>query len=170
MERANTSLSEDGHAHIRGSLETCRQVPAGVPCATHAFQLAGRLSFASQHVFKRLGRALLVPIFKQIRSKSAVIKPELQKALTWWMQTLSLGMSEARCTQAAGMSSAAQSQFCQVRPWEQTQEEPLQLLCDARLATPICHCLRARNDFCMQVYSSQDWRSAAGRRWLPHIH
>ena len=109
MERADTSLSEDGHAHIRGSLETCRQVSAGASTATHAFQLAGRLSFASQHVLKRLGRALLVPIFKQIRSKSAVIKPELQKALTWWMQTLSQGMSEAHCTLAAGMSSAAKS-------------------------------------------------------------
>ena len=80
-----------------------------MPSATHAFQLAGRLSFASQHVFKRLGRALLVPIFKQIRSRSAVIRPELQKALTWWMQTLSLGMSEARCTLAAGMSNAAKT-------------------------------------------------------------
>ena len=65
-------------------------------CELAARLCAGRLSFASQHVFKRLGRALLVPIFKQIRSRSAEIKEELQMALSWWLETLKLGMSEVR--------------------------------------------------------------------------
>ena len=55
---------------------------------------AGRLSFAAQFIFKRLGRALLVPIFKQSKKKSSVMGFDLLLALRWWRQTLTSGLCE----------------------------------------------------------------------------
>ena len=43
--------------------------------------VSGRLGFASQHVFNRLGRALLVPIFLQIRARNPDIGPALKMVL-----------------------------------------------------------------------------------------
>jgi len=54
----------------------------------------GRLSFAAQFIFKRLGRALLVPIFKQSKKKSSAMGFELLLALRWWLQTLTSGLCE----------------------------------------------------------------------------
>ena len=58
---------------------------------------SGRLGFASQHIFHRLGRALLVPVYKQIRSRSSSIGKELRMALLWWCNALQKGMSQASC-------------------------------------------------------------------------
>ena len=118
-------LSSGDASKLAGELAS-RQRSASMPLLC-----TGRLSFASQHVFKRLGRALLVPIFKQIRSRSAAIKPELQMALTWWLQTLKLGMSEVNLS----CQYCRETSICllnEVRPWGQIQDEPLHLLCDAR--------------------------------------
>jgi hypothetical protein len=64
-----------------------------LPCVLAA---RGRLAFASQFIFKRLGRALLVPIYRQIvrMDRSSAISQELMKALHWWLQTLKHGMCE----------------------------------------------------------------------------
>ena len=59
-----------------------------------ASKLAGRLSFAAQFIFKRLGRALLVPIFRQAKKKSSVMGYDLLLALRWWLQTLTSGLCE----------------------------------------------------------------------------
>ena len=91
----------------------------GILGSGEASKLAGRLNWASQEIFDKLGRALLVPIYAHMRSRSSVIGWELKLALRWWLQTLERGM-------------------CQVRVWKEIHTEPLQLLCDAR-------CVRLRS-------------------------
>ena len=93
----------------------------GILGAGEASKLAGRLGWASQHIFRKLGRALLVPIYAHMRSRSSVIGWELKLALRWWLQTLEHGM-------------------CEVRVWNEIYTKPLQLLCDAR-------CMRLRSGF-----------------------
>ena len=56
--------------------------------------MSGCLGFASQHVFNRLGRALLVPIFLQMRARSSEIGPALKMAFVWWRTTLQAVMCE----------------------------------------------------------------------------
>ena len=56
--------------------------------------MTGRLAFASQHIFRRLGRAMLVAIYRQITGRTSVVGNELQMSLLWWLQTLEQGMCE----------------------------------------------------------------------------
>ena len=58
-----------------------------------ASRLAGALGFASQYVFRRLGRAMLVPIFRQ-KSMSCYDKAPPAKALRWWLVTLDKDLCE----------------------------------------------------------------------------
>ena len=46
--------------------------------------MAGRLSFASEFLFRRLGRAMLRPIFAQKTNKTGAINNTLDSALKWW--------------------------------------------------------------------------------------
>ena len=82
-----------------------------------ASRLAGRLSFGSQHIFRKLGRAMLVPIFKQARSRTNEIDEELEKALRWWLQILQDGI-------------------CEIRQWRESEKDEIHLLCDARSTPP----------------------------------
>ena len=61
-----------------------------------ASKLSGALQWATQHTFRRLGRAMLRPLFKQIRRRNSELTPELRLGLQWWMEVLSLGISEKR--------------------------------------------------------------------------
>ena len=54
----------------------------------------GRLGFTSQWIFKKLGRALLVPIYKQKTRRDSSINRELQLALEWWLEALQEAMCE----------------------------------------------------------------------------
>jgi len=65
--------------------------------AAEAATLAGRLSFAAQHIFRRAGRALLRPLFAQQHAplEGNRVGPNLRVALNWWSRILSLGISEA---------------------------------------------------------------------------
>jgi len=82
-----------------------------------ASSLAGKLSWASQHIFRKLGRAMLCPIFAQIRRSSSEVGEELAKVLSWWLGVLQQGSCEIRC-------------------WRVTHMKPVQLLCDARSTPP----------------------------------
>ena len=98
-----------------------------------ASKLAGRLQWATQFVFKRLGRAMLRPIFKsgstfdisllhirvgrQVRARTSVINDELETALEWWLHVLA-------------------ARICQKREWKEDTTPPLQLYCDARSSPP----------------------------------
>lgn len=92
----------------------------------------GRLAFAAQHIFKRLGRAMLVPIYKHMRSRSSNIGFELRLALRWWLQTLKRGMCEVCCTLCHCPRVSPSTGAWQGRPWDLGKVKPVHLLCDAR--------------------------------------
>ena len=75
----------------------CGQLPVG--CAE---KLAGRLSWACQYLFHRLGRAMLRPIFRHKFSKSGRIDRTagLRVALTWWGWILKQDIVEERAWNA----------------------------------------------------------------------
>ena len=66
-----------------------------------AGKLAGALSWASQSLFHRLGRAMLLPLFKRQHAHSRTHKigvdTPLQLALLWWLEVLQLGLRQSRC-------------------------------------------------------------------------
>ena len=93
---------------IQGFLET------GVLHSGDASKLAGALQWAGQQLFRRLGRAMLRPIFRyalrrvcsacigecvllwprQIKAtRNAIIDDELRMALHWWLAVLQLGLT-----------------------------------------------------------------------------
>ena len=55
---------------------------------SEAAVMAGRLSFASEFLFRRLGRAMLRPIFAQKANQSGVVNGTLDTALRWWQDVL----------------------------------------------------------------------------------
>ena len=92
--------------------------------AGEASKLAGRLQWACQSMFKRLGRALLRDVYDQQRNKTGRIGPRLKRTLLWWVDVLSLGL-----TQDHG--------------WNASAKPPVHLFCDAagnpaRLAAVLC--------------------------------
>lgn len=100
-----------------------------------ASKLAGRLGFAAQHVFNRLGRALLVPLYRHMNARSSKIGPELEMALVWWCTTLEASMCEVvqlRVSLVLFATVALPFLFFQVRTWRHIETAPVQLLCDAR--------------------------------------
>ena len=83
--------------------------------AGEASKLSGALQWATQNQFRRLGRAMLRPIYRhsrcspgatyacfcsfgarQIRTRSGQIDRELELALRWWLQVLELEIAEER--------------------------------------------------------------------------
>jgi len=84
----------------------------------HSRVRTGRLSWACQFTFRRLGRAMLYPIFKQRHARSSLVGDELRLALRWWVEALAQNMSE-------------------LRPWDtRCNQKPLHLLVDARSTPP----------------------------------
>ena len=63
---------------------------SGVLAAGDASKVAGRLSFAAQHTFLRLGRAMLRPLFAQQYASlpQGRIGPMLRLAMQWWQEVL----------------------------------------------------------------------------------
>ena len=61
-----------------------------------ASKLAGALQWATQFMFNRLGRAMIRPIYKQIKSCDGKIDRELELSLRWWLQVLSLDITQTR--------------------------------------------------------------------------
>ena len=77
-----------------------------------AQKLAGKLMWATQHLFYRVGRAMIKPIFAQKASKSGIVGPRLLRALVWWRSILREGVSEDR-------------------PWAMYEKAPCRLFLDA---------------------------------------
>jgi hypothetical protein len=61
-----------------------------------ASKLAGKLQWATQSTFNRLGRALLRPIIDHIKARSCTVSPQLAMALRWWLEVLSLELRTTR--------------------------------------------------------------------------
>ena len=64
--------------------------------AGEASKLAGRLSFAAQHTFRKLGRAMLRPLFQQEHAplRGGRLGDSLKLALRWWKQVLALRLNQ----------------------------------------------------------------------------
>jgi hypothetical protein len=71
-----------------------------------AEEMAGRLSFASEYLFKRLGRAMLRPIFAQKKSRDGSIHAALDAALQWWETALAEQEAEDRWYDDGGGDTA----------------------------------------------------------------
>ena len=82
-----------------------------------ASHLSGALQWASHAMFKRLGRAMLRPIIRQIVSKDGRICLQLRLALEWWLEVLQL-------------------RLVQQRSWRGSVAKPVHLFCDARSTPP----------------------------------
>ena len=82
-----------------------------------ASKMSGRLSWASQQIFRRVGRAMLYPLYRQKRARHSTINEELRLALNWWLTALA-------CRK------------CEMRVWRPVATPTCQLLCDARSTPP----------------------------------
>ena len=61
---------------------------SGVMTSGEASKLSGALQWATQLIFRKLGRAMLRPIIAQVRSRRSTIAAELRQALFWWLEVL----------------------------------------------------------------------------------
>ena len=82
-------------------------------------KLAGRLSWAQTHLFHKLGRAMLRPIFGQRWTRSGKISKVLRTALLWWLHVLEAGV-------------------CEMREWKRQDAPPVCVFVDARGVPPRC--------------------------------
>ena len=57
-----------------------------------ASKLSGALQWATQAIFKKLGRAMIRPIIKQSYARWSKIGKELELALRWWLEVLQCGL------------------------------------------------------------------------------
>ena len=64
--------------------------------AGSAQKLAGRLTWATQHLFRKLGRAMIKPLFAQCSSSTGKVGPRLLTALKWWSEILSEDITECK--------------------------------------------------------------------------
>ena len=79
-------LIPDREKCMKWGRQIAQALDLGRLTAGEASKLAGRLSWASSACFRKAGRTLLYPIYKQQRSRSSTIGPELRLALEWWLQ------------------------------------------------------------------------------------
>ena len=61
-----------------------------------ASKLAGRMQWGCQYMFRRLGRAMIRPIFAQCHARSGFVGDDLRVALGWWCKVLKFGIIEER--------------------------------------------------------------------------
>ena len=84
-----------------------------------ARKLAGRLSWAAQHLFKKVGRGMLRPLFAQAAVQHGRVGPQLRVALSWWLAVL-------------------KSDIVETRRWHEPTGRPMHLFVDARGYPPRC--------------------------------
>lgn len=80
--------------------------------AGDASKLAGKLQWASQHMFRRFGRGMLRPIFDQCKSRRGALSETLRDALRWWRRVLAEGI-------------------CECHVWNPPDGQVVHLFCDA---------------------------------------
>ena len=101
-------------------------LPAGA-----AQKFAGRLSWSCQFMFKRVGRAMLRPFFKQAYGNGdGCVGHDLLIALKWWLAVLQMGIVEERA-------------------WDLSCEPLLHLFVDARGVPPRCAAVLFINGECL---------------------
>ena len=73
-----------------------KALAAGVLEPGEASKLAGRLRWACQHMFRKIGRAMIRPLYDHCKSRSGAISKNLREALLWWLDVLLKDRSEMR--------------------------------------------------------------------------
>ena len=68
----------------------------GLLSAGDSQKLVGRLTWAQTHMFHRVGRAMLRPIFEQSWTRIGRFSKVLRAALLWWLNVLDMGICEPR--------------------------------------------------------------------------
>lgn len=71
-------------------LSECRLLPGA------ASKMAGRLSWGSSHMFRKVGRAMLRAIFDQKTRKDGHLSIELEESLRWWKVVFQCGIAEVK--------------------------------------------------------------------------
>ena len=82
-----------------------------------AQKLSGRLSWATQLLFHRVGRAMIKPIFAQQTTHNGHVGPRLLSALKWWWEVLAFDV-------------------CESREWSRPRDPPCHLFVDAASSPP----------------------------------
>ena len=83
-----------------------------------ASKMAGRLAWASCHMFRRVGRSMLRPLFEHSRGRSKRLGEHTAHALAWWRSALALHLAECK-------------------HWDRDREDPpVLVLVDARGTPP----------------------------------
>ena len=77
-----------------------------------AQKLAGRLTWSTQQLFYRVGRAMVKPIYGQKATATGQIGPSLLEALMWWCNVLRHSVSE-------------------MHPWKESSRAPCRMFVDA---------------------------------------
>ena len=77
-----------------------------------ASKLAEKLSWGCSQLFRRLGRAMLRPIFDQQTRRDGRVDSELRRSLQWWVSVLEL-------------------ELCELRRWKTVELPVVHLFCDA---------------------------------------
>ena len=90
VEGRGVSLWPSPHKMEKWLLQIREAIACGTLSAGDASKLVGRLSFGAQHIFRKLGRAMLRPLYCQQYSPLAHgrIGPTLHLALQWWCTVL----------------------------------------------------------------------------------
>ena len=69
---------------------------AGLLFSGEASKLSGALQWGTQWTFRRMDRAMLAPIFKQISRRRPGMSRELSLALHWWQEVSAMGICGGR--------------------------------------------------------------------------
>ena len=91
-----------------------------------AQKLSGRLMWATQLLFHKVGRAMVKPIYVQKISKDGSIGPRLRLSLMWWKAVIEEGV-------------------CEVRPWSEAARPPCHLYVDAASTPARCAAVLLRD-------------------------
>ena len=84
-----------------------------------AQKLAGRLTWATQHLFRKLGRAMIKPLFAQCSTANGSVGPRLLTALYWWAEILRDAITECKA-------------------WVEPKQKSCHLFVDAASTPPRC--------------------------------
>ena len=115
--RGFTAVPDEGKvAKWCGRLEAA--LAGGTLEAGAASKLAGALSWATSHMFQRVGRAMLRALFAHSKKGSPALGKELRRGLEWWLATLRRGVAERRV------------------PTRPTADPPVLMWTDARAVPP----------------------------------
>ena len=98
-----------------------------------ASKLAGKLSWGGANMFRKLGRAMLRPIFDQKTRRDGQLNPELRGALQWWIEVLQRRLAERRS-------------------WESSGQQPIHLFCDASGSPPHLGAVLLHEDGCFYTH------------------